>query len=43
MTDRYEEIYRSLLEAGAGSDEGGRRPRALDPMASGLAASGRAS
>jgi glycosyltransferase involved in cell wall biosynthesis len=43
MTDRYEEIYRSLLETGAGSGEGGRRPRALDPAANGLAASGRAS
>jgi glycosyltransferase involved in cell wall biosynthesis len=43
MTDRYEEIYRTLLDAGANTDEGGRRPRALDPMAAGLAASGRAS
>lgn len=43
MTDRYEEIYRTLLDAGANTDEGGRRPRALDPVAAGLAASGRAS
>jgi glycosyltransferase involved in cell wall biosynthesis len=43
MTDRYEEIYRTLLDAGASTDEGGRRPRALDPVPAGLAASGRAS
>ncbi len=43
MTDRYEEIYRTLLDAGANADEGGRRPRALDPIAAGLAATGRAS
>jgi glycosyltransferase involved in cell wall biosynthesis len=43
MTDRYEEIYRTLLDAGASADEGGRRPRALDPVPAGLAASGKAS
>jgi glycosyltransferase involved in cell wall biosynthesis len=43
MTDRYEEIYRTLLDAGANADDGGRRPRALDPIAAGLAATGRAS
>ena len=43
MTDRYEEIYRTMLDAGANVDEVGRRPRALDPVAAGLAASGRAS
>ncbi len=43
MTDRYEEIYRTMLDAGANVDEVGRRPRALDSVAAGLAASGRAS
>jgi glycosyltransferase involved in cell wall biosynthesis len=43
MADSYEAIYRSLLEADADAGDGGRRPRSLDALSAGLAASGKAS